>query len=279
MKKLLSISVFLLIVSFSYSQNVEKNVKKFWWNVQEGCFTGQSITKKNSMFMSTAQKIPVGAIYNIHKSPGGRVKRTSLAFTHETVKQNLPCFPDSVGSASANPSCTFDLKADIDYQLEIAASLTDESNIGKINAEIQNILKKAIALKLSIDSWGFEIIEQGRVELCLSTNSDNTFVNNLRNGNRYIALAAIYVKGITLDYELDEATINKIKLIYDSNRDAFLKAGVTFSFQSNTNFTTSFKYDQKFYPFYRMGRITKSGEVKMRETVIEEPDFTETNND
>jgi hypothetical protein len=278
MKRLLSISGFLLIVCFSYSQSVEKNVKKFWWNIQEGCFTGQSITKKNSMFMSTAQKIPVGAIYEIHKDLGGRVQRTSLAFTHATVKQYLQCFPDSVVSASANPSCTFDLKADMAYQLEIAARLTDESNIGKINAEVQNFLKKAIALKLSIDSWGFEIIEQGKVELCLSTNSDNAFVKNLRNGNRYIALAAIYVKGITLEYALDETTINKIKLIYDSNRDAFLKAGVTFNFQSNTNFSTSLKYDQKFYPFYRMGRITKSGEVKMREEVIEEPDFTETNN-
>ena len=279
MKKVFAFIVCILVTTFSFSQKIEKTVKKYWWDVQQACFTGTSVTKTNGMFMSTAQNIPVGATFKLKKSICGKVNGASLDLTYASIKKELSCFPDKVDSATATPPCSFDLQNTRDYQLEIAAKLSDQSNIGKINADLQRILKEATALNLAITSWGFEILEQGKIELCFRSNYHNDFANFLRNGKRYIVLTAIWIDGIKLDYKLDNETITKIKTIYESNKQAFINAGVTLDFQSTTLLTSTFKYDQRFYPFYRFGRITKEGEIKgIVDVIIEEPNFLEYNN-
>ena len=259
-------------------QNTEKTVKRFWWNVKQGCFTGTSISKKNGMFVSTVNKIPVGSTYKVRKNLWGNVKGISLDFTHKSIIDKLPSFPSKVDSASTSQPCSFKLTNTQDYQVEIAAKLVDQTNIGKINTEIQTAMKKAVALELNIIKWGFEILEQGQIELCLSENKSNSFTNILRSGNRYITLTAIWIEGVDLKYELDKETVSKIEAIYEANKEEFIKAGVTFSFESLTNFSTKLKYYDRFYPFYRFGKITKEGEIKgIKDVIITEPDFIKFN--
>lgn len=279
MKRLLLIIILnVLFFNFGFSQNTEKTVKQFWWNVEQGCFTGTSISKKNGMFVSTANKIPVGSTYKVKKNLWGKIKGVSLDFTHKTIKEKLPSFPSKVDSASATPPCPFKLANTQDYQLDIAAKLVDQSNIGKINAEIQTAMKKATALELDINKWGFEILEQGKIELCLNENKSNSFTDILRSGNRYITLTAIWIEGVDLNYELDKETVSKIEAIYEANKKEFIEAGITFSFQSTTNFSTNFKYNERFYPFYRFGKLTKKGDIKgFMDVVIIEPDFSNFN--
>lgn len=274
MKYLRLVVLVFLATTAVHAQNVSNTVKSFWWNVADACFTGRSLHKQNSMFMSTASRIPVGATYKVRKGLFGKVKGTSLDFTHTTLKKQLPCFPDRVDSASASPPCPFVLKNNTAYQIEIAGKLADQANIGKISLELERELRKAIALNLRIDSWGFEIMEQGLVETCLQENKENDFVKTLRNGNRYVALEAIWIEGLSLDYELDQEAVTSIKSIYESKKEDFIKAGVTISIQSEKVFTTSFKYDKRFYPFYRFGLISRKGDIKeFIDVIIKEPNF------
>lgn len=262
----LTILITLFCLKTSWTQNLEKETTKLWWNIYGGCFSGTHLTKRNSLFMSTANKISSGSAFTLKRNVVNQIIDKGFRFNYSTLKlmKDFPTLRND--SLSATPSCTFLLDYASTTGVDVYGKLVDEANIGKINAELQTILKNAKALKPSISKWGIDYIEEGNLILYLTNelNKGNKTVELLTNGEHYIATMGIWITGMKFSYELDKEVVQKVKTIYESNKAEFLEVGVKIDFSSETSFSTTFDYKDKFYPFLKFKKILTTGYIKIK---------------
>jgi hypothetical protein len=257
--------VIMMLSAFNAnSQATQKEVSKLWWDINESCFAGTSITKFNGLFMSTASRLRASSVLLLKKDLVTKITDKQLIFSHETMSK-LPGFPAIKDSLSADPPCEFTLDYTSSATLEVYGKLVDEANIGSINAELQSILKSAKTLKPKITRWGIDYLELGEVRFFLTEQlaKKNKYVMQITDGKHYLASFGVWVEGLTFSYEMNKETVNKIRVIYESNKDKFIEAGVKMDFSSETAFSTSMSFKKRFYPFLKFIRITKSGTIKL----------------
>lgn len=260
-----TILITIFSVSSSLGQNLEKETTKLWWNIYGGCFSGTHLTKRNSLFMSTANKISSGSAFTLKRNIVNQIIDKGLRFNYSTLYL-LKGFPNLKNdSLSATPPCSFLLDYASTTGVDVYGKLVDEANIGKINAELQTILKNAKALKPTISKWGIDYIEEGNLILYLTSelNKGNQTVKLLTNGEHYIATMGIWINGMNFSYELDKEVVQKVKAVYEANKAEFLEVGVKIEFSSETSFSTTFNYKDKFYPFLKFKKIQTSGYIKI----------------
>ncbi|CAG0964515.1 hypothetical protein FLAV_00886 [Flavobacteriales bacterium] len=262
----LTVLIIVFSLNASWAQNLEKETTKLWWNIYGGCFSGTHLTKRNSLFMSTANNISSGSAFTLKRNVVNQIIDKGLRFDYSTLKlmEGFPTLKND--SLSATPPCTFLLDYASTTGVDVYGKLVDEANIGKINAELQTILKNAKALKPTISKWGIDYIEEGSLILYLTSelNKGNKTVGLLTNGEHYISTMGIWIKGINFSYELDKEVVQKVKTIYESNKVDFLEVGVKIDFSSETTFSTTFDYKDKFYPFLKFKKIQTSGYIKIK---------------
>lgn len=265
----LTILITVFSLSTTFGQNLEKETTKLWWNIYGGCFSGTHLTKRNSLFMSTANKISSGSAFTLRKDLVNRIVDKGLRFDYSTL-QKLEGFPVLRNdSLSATPPCSFTLDFASTTSVDVYGKLVDQANIGKINAELQTILKNAKALKPTISKWGIDYIEEGQLILYLTSEltKGNKTVELLTNGDHYIATMGIWITGMSFAYELDKEVVQKVKTIYKTNQASFLQVGIKIDFSSETSFTTNFDYSEKFYPFLKFKKIQTSGYIKLNKKI------------
>jgi len=262
------IGLIILITVFSLStlfgQNIEKESTKLWWNIYGGCFSGTHLTKSNSLFMSTANKISAGSVFTLKKNLSSKIIDKGLRFDYATLK-SMAGFPVlKTDALSSTSPCSFVLDYASSTGIDVYGKLVDEANIGKVNAELQSIIKKAKALQVNISQWGIDYIEEGKLILFLTDelNFGNKTIKLITNGDHYIATMGIWINGISFSYKLDKEVVQNIKAIYESKKAEFLEAGVRIDFSSETSFSTTINYNDKFYPFLKFKKIQKNGDVK-----------------
>ena len=243
---------------------IEKEVTKFWWNIYESCFAGTHFKKKNALFMSTSNNIPSGSVFTLKKNLFSKIVDKSLIFKYNTLEKldNFPKIKDF--SLTANSPCNSEYSFTNLTAIDVYGKLIDGTNIGKINAELQTILKKSKTLKINISEWGIDYIEEGSLELFLQkqlAKKDATILK-ITDGEHYIATEGICIKGMSFSYELDKEVVQKIKAIYEDNSAKFIEFGVTINISSETSLTTDFEYKEKFYPFLKFRKIKTDGNIK-----------------
>lgn len=263
--------VAMMLISLSgFAQATQKEVSNLWWDINESCFAGTNITKFNGLFMSTANRLRTSSVFMLKKNLITKITDKQLIFSHETMAK-LPGFPPIKDSLSTDPPCGFTLDYTSSASLEVYGKLVDEANIGSINAELQSILKSAKTLKPQITKWGIDYLELGEVRFFLTEQlaKKNKYVMQITDGNHYLASFGVWVEGLTFSYEMNKETVNKIKVIYESNKEKFIEAGVKVDFSSETAFTTSMSFKKRFYPFLKFVKITKSGTIKVMKNKID----------
>ncbi len=280
MKEVIIFLSFFLITGSSFSQNIRKSVKNFWWRIEENCFAGTSISRHNGLFMSTANNNRVGSIYTIRRSLGGRMLKADPYRPYDELRKLYINYPDPSVNPSVVSKCAFELKLTGDDTIRISDKIPELAGLGSIDAELLRILKSSSILKVAMDSWGYDAISRGSIEDFFSSNFLDNSVNSLRNGKRYVVLTALWVEGVKIDFNLDKNTATRVKALVETNLTALKEAGITLDLRNETVLATSINYDHRFYPFFQFGRITREGEVKtLVDTVLEEVDFSEFNSD
>ena len=244
--------------------SIEKEVTKFWWNIYGSCFAGTHFTKKNALIMSTGNNIPSGSVFTLKKNILSKIVDKSLIFKYATLEklENFPKIKDA--SLTATPPCNSEYSFTNSTAIDVYGKLIDGTNIGKINAELQTMLKKSKTLKINISEWGIDYIEEGSLELFLQkqlAKKDATILK-ITDGEHYIATEGICIKGMSFSYELDKEVVQKIKAIYEDNSAKFIEFGVTINISSETSLTTDFEYKEKFYPFLKFRKIKTDGNIK-----------------
>ena len=267
--KTIKIGLVMLILAFTFSetfgQKLEKEITELWWNVYGGCFSGTHLTKRNALFMSTANKVSSGSIFTLKRDPLNKIIDKGLRFNYSSLKKDLKGFPELRNdSLSAAPPCSFNLDFANSTGIDIYGKLVDETNIGKINAELQTLLKNARVLKATIKKWGIDYVEEGKLILYLNQElaKSNKTIMLITNGDHYIATMGIWIKGFEFTYEMDKEIVLKVKATYEAKKAQFIEAGVKIEFTSETSFSTNIAYTDKFYPFLRFKKIQKSGYIK-----------------
>lgn len=264
MKTILRLTTILIASNYCFSQNLDKETTDLWWNIYGGCFAGTHFKANNSLFMSTANKESSGSIFTLEKNFLGKIIDKGLTFNYKTLKE-IDGFPSLwEDNQSATPPCNFVLSHSNSATIDIYGKLVDEANIGRINAELQTIIKKAKAQTLDIEKWGLDQIEEGKLILALQDEVTRSYktLKLIKNGRQYVSTMGIWIEGVSFKYELDKETVTTIKAIYEAKEKEFLAAGVSFNFQSETDFSTNFNYKDRFYPFLKFKKIEVSGILK-----------------
>ncbi|MGJ1510166.1 hypothetical protein [Sphingobacterium siyangense] len=242
----------------------EKEITQLWWNIYGSCFTGTTLTKKNALFMSTGNRIPSGSIFTLKKNLFSKIIDKSLIFSYDTLRktEGFPELKDS--GLTATPPCSTSLQYANSTAIDIYGKLLDGTGIGKINVELQTLLKKSKTLEINISQWGQDLIEEGLLEVFLEKQlaSKNPIISKITNGDHYVATEGIWVKQMMFKYHLDKDSITKIEAIYEQNKQKFMEFGVTIDIASSTSLTTIFNYQDGFYPFLKFRKIEKSGNIK-----------------
>jgi len=258
-----TINFFLFLVSSIFTtgvfgQNLEKETTKLWWDIYGGCFAGTHFTKNNSLFMSTSNKVSAGSAFTLKKDLLSKIVDKGILFDYTSLK-SIEGFPVLKEDDDPAPPCSFTLDFASTTSIDVYAKLIDETNVGKISLDLQSILKKAKVLSPRIAKWGVDRIEEGQLILFLKRGllEKNPTVKLLTNGKTYIATEGIWIQGISFSYDLDQETAQKIKAIYESNKAELMGAGIKMDFTSQTNFSTSFNYTHKFYPFLKFKKIQR----------------------
>ncbi|WP_312303778.1 hypothetical protein [Chryseobacterium sp.] len=263
---------------------IEKEITQLWWNIYGSCFTGTSLNKKNALFMSTGNRIPSGSVFTLKKNIFSKITDKSLIFSYPTLRK-IKGFPELKNAdLSATPSCVSKLQYSNNTAIDIYGKLLDGTGIGKINAELQVLLKKAKALDIHISQWGQDLIEEGLLEIFLQDelSRQNPVIAKIMDGEHYIATDGIWVKGMSFAYQLDKDSVTRIAAIYEQHKQEFMQFGVTIDIASSTNLSTSFKYAENFYPFLKFRKIEKNGNIKMlgknqgnKAVILSEADFSD----
>lgn len=243
---------------------IEKEIIQLWWNIASNCFAGTSLTKKNALFMSMGNRIPSGSIFSLKKNIFSTIVDKSLIFSYGTLTK-IDGFPEIKNSnLTATPPCISNLQYASNTAIDIYGKLLDGMAIGKINAELETLLKKSKTLKINISQWGHDEIEEGVLEIFFQSQiaAQNPVINKVTNGEHYIATGGIWVKGMTFSYELDKDSVARIAAIYEQNKEIFMEFGVSINIASSTNLTTSFTYKELFYPFLKFRKIKKDGIIE-----------------
>jgi hypothetical protein len=66
---------------------INRKVIRMWWDIKDVAFAGTNITRRNGMFMSSANKIPVGSVYDIKKNIVGVLTGEDLVFSYDNLKE------------------------------------------------------------------------------------------------------------------------------------------------------------------------------------------------
>ena len=268
-------SACILFPFFSSAQDAQKDAGKLWWEINQSCFYGTNITKFNGLFMSTANKLRATSIFKLEKNPFTKITDKHLIYSNQTMAK-LAGFPKVSDSLSATPPCSFKLDYSNSASLEVYGKLVDQANIGSINAELQSILRSAKTLSAEISRWGIEYVELGAVQMFITDElaKKNKLAIQITDGSHYFSHFGVWVEGLKFSYELNKETVNKVKVIYESNKEKFASAGVSLNFSSETSFTTSLEFKDRFYPFLKFVKITKSGDLKIKGNSTNAPVIT-----
>jgi hypothetical protein len=170
-KVVLAISLTMLITTTStFSQNLNKEVNKLWWDICQTCFNGAGITKTNGLFMSTANKDSAGFIYTLKKNLSKRIIKRQYRFSYMTLKSAMADMSKIKRKPLIQTPCPFTLNFTKSQDLEVFGQFIDASNVNKVSAELQNYLKKAKSLEIDITTWGLDKVEVGQFEIFLQNN-------------------------------------------------------------------------------------------------------------
>lgn len=270
-KIILAIATTMLITTTStFSQNLNKEVKKLWWDICQTCFNGAGITKKNGLFMSTASKDSAGFIYTLEKNLAKRIIKRQYRFSYMTLKTDLPDMSKIKGKPIVQTPCPFTLNFTKSQDLEVFGQIIDASNVNKVSVELQNYLKKAKSLEIDITTWGLDKVEVGQFEIFLQNNISSgtrtAIAAKITDGNHYLATVGVIVMGIKMNYKFDKVVLDKVKLIYETNKAELMKAGLSINSSSDTELTTFLNYSSPFIPFLIFNQITREATVRVENT-------------
>lgn len=241
---------------------LKRRVKRMWWDIKDIAFNGTNITRKNGMFMSTANSIPVGSIFELKRS-FGRFRDQDLQTSYDTLKSKYTDCPNVIEGHVKSPSY-FTLDTSSKAGLDIASSFTDSSQLNKISKELSILINKAKKIECKITKWGIDYIEEDEFALFfaryLEINDDR--INRLLDGDNYIATRGIWISGIQMSSDIDEEVLAKVKAIYESNKEALIDAKIDFNFSQSLNLSYKFDFNDKFYPFlkFRKIKVEKKGD-------------------
>lgn len=235
---------------------LNRKVRRMWWDIKDVAFTGTNISRKNGMFMSAANSIPVGSVYDLKKNIFGFVSDEDLIFSQETLEEKYSNYP-KILTDSAKPSAKFKLDSSNETGLEVLASMVDSTNITDISAELGMILKNAKQIDVNIKQWGVDYMEEGEISVFLSetANKNDSRIKQILNGDYHIATRGIWIKGMSFDYNIDQETVAKIKAILETNKTDLINAKINFDFKSELELDIDFEYKRKFYPFFKFRKI------------------------
>jgi hypothetical protein len=265
---------------------LKRKVRRMWWDIKDIAFIGTNITRRNGMFMSTANSLPVGSILDMKKNLWGQFSDSDLVFSLETLSDRYPSYPEIIED-TAKPPTSFTLDRTNETGLEILASIVDSSKVANISAELSTIIKNAQKVIVNIDEWGIDYIEEGEVAVFLSkaANSDDPRIEQILDGDNYIATRGIWIKGMSFETTIDHEAIAKVKAIIESKKADLIKANVNLDIKTELTLDLAFDYEEKFYPFFKFRKIKfeknedyyliASAELPDNDVVLDDVDFTE----
>ena len=265
---------------------LNRKVRRMWWDIKDVAFVGSNISRKNGMFMSAANSIPVGSIYDMKKNFLGNFSDENLVFSQETLTEKYNNYPEIL-TDSAKPSTSFTLDSSNETGLEILASMVDSTDVADISAELSTIIKNAKKVVVNINQWGVDYIEEGEVSVFLTamTNKGDARIKQILDGDNYVATRGIWIKGMSFESNVDQETITKIKAIVETQKADLVNANIDLNIKSELSIDIDFNFDKKFYPFFKFRKIKfekkedyyllASVDLPDNDVMLDDVDFTE----
>lgn len=235
---------------------VKRQVRRMWWDIKDIAFFGTNISRKNGMFMSMANSIPVGSIYDMDKNFFGNFTDQNLVFTQESLVKNYANFPKIIND-SVKASTSFELDVVQNTDFNVFANILESVQITNISAELETLIKKARNVTVDIKSWGVDYIEEGELAVFLTemANQNDPRIQQIIDGDNYVATRGIWIKGITLKSNMDEETMAKIKAIAEVKKIDLADAKIGLNTDSSNHLDINLDFDKKFYPFFKFRSI------------------------
>ena len=236
--------------------NTKRKVARMWWDIKDVAFVGTNISKKNGMFMSMANAVPVGSVYAIKKNLFGALSDENLVFSQKTLAQKYPDFPPIL-SDSAKPPTQFTLDKSNETSVEVLGSLIESSQIADISAELSTIIKSAKKLTVKIEQWGIDYIEEGELSLFFTekANANDARIKKILSGENYVATRGIWIKGLSFSYDVDQETIARVKAILETKKSELANAHINLGFKSELELDLGIEFNEKIYPFFKFRQI------------------------
>lgn len=232
---------------------LKRQVRRMWWDIKDIAFFGSNITRKNGMFMSVSNSIPVGSIYDIEKNIFGTLTDENLVFSHEALSIQYPDYPKIITDSAQSPT-SFTLDSSNETSIDILSSMVNASQVANISTELSTLLKQAKKLSITIQKWGLDYVEEGELAVFLSKYNDAR-IRQILDGNNFIATRGIWVKGFNISYGLDKDSMIKIKALAESKQIELTEANISIDIKSSLELDFNFKIDHKFYPFFKFRKI------------------------
>ncbi len=264
---------------------LKRKARRMWWDIKDIAFVGTNISRKNGMFMSTANSIPVGSIYDLKKNVLGFISDEDLIFSQQTLRGKYSNYP-TILADSAKPSTKFTLDSSNETGLEVLVSIVDSTNIADISTELSTIIKNARQIVVNIKQWGVDYLEEGEMSVFLTemANKNDKRIKQILDGDYYIATRGIWIKGMSFTYNIDQETLTKVKAILKTKKQDLIDAKINLDFKSELELDIDFKYDKRFYPFFKFRKIIlekkddyyllASAELPDNDVMLEDVDFT-----
>ncbi|MEN8229429.1 MAG: hypothetical protein ABFS38_14820 [Bacteroidota bacterium] len=234
---------------------LKRKVRRMWWDIKDVSFVGTNISRKNGMFMSAANSVPVGSVYDITKK-WGFLSDNDLVFSYSTLKEKYLDYPDILNE-SAKPPSKFTLDSSNEIGVDVLGSMVDSTSIANISAELSMVLKNAMQIVVNIKQWGIDYVEEGEISVFLSAmaNANDPRIKQILDGDNVIATRGVWVKGMSFGYKIDKETIAKVKSILETKQQELLDANINLDIKSELELDFDFEYDKKFYPFFKFREI------------------------
>jgi len=235
---------------------IKRKVRRMWWDIKDVAFFGSNISRKNGMFMSTANSIPVGSIYDMDKNFFGYFSDKNLVFSQEKLINYYSNYPEIL-TDSAKPSTSFTLDRSNETGLEVLGSMVDSTSLADISAELSTIIKNARKVVVHIKQWGIDYIEEGEMAVFLTemANRRDARIRQILDGDNYVATRGIWIQGISLESSIDHEAVTKVKAIIEYNEIDLAKANINLNIKSEMHLDIDFNYQEKFYPFFKFRKI------------------------
>lgn len=265
---------------------LNRKARRMWWDIKDVAFVGTNISRKNGMFMSTANSIPVGSVFDIKKNIIGQLTDENLIVSQETLAEKYDNYP-KILTDSAKPSTNFTLDSSNETGLEVLASMIESTNVADISAELSTIIKNAKQIVVKIEQWGVDYIEEGEVAVFLTemANKNDNRIKQILDGDNYIATRGIWIKGMSFVSNIDQETITKVKAIIATKKQNLIDAKINLNIKSDLELNIDFRYDKKFYPFFKFRQIKfekkeeyyllASTDLPDNDVVLDDVNFTE----